>query len=179
MMRALTLTDNEFTAWCLQLEQTTYQLMQRGVEHSATHGFQNMVCFAHDQFGFHIKDYFIEFYGEEKESHWLEEFFHRDLITTTHAYQDDTSYRSLYIDCTLLEKQRKTAWPDLKVSLTALPDLEENKNVGYRTFTDNDIGGINISPAQIPLIFKQNRTLCIEIILRREQSSQLFQLHEL
>jgi pimeloyl-ACP methyl ester carboxylesterase len=172
IIRALTISDNEFPAWCKTLEQATADVMQSNATQSSKHGFQNTVSFVHDQFNQHVKDYFLEFYNAENNSNGLADLFHRDLITTTHSYQDDTSYRSLYIDCTLLYQQQPL--PTLTISLTALPEFNKNKNVGYRTFTDQDIGGIKIDPQQILEVFKPNRTLLVEILLKREQAEHVF-----
>jgi hypothetical protein len=165
MLQALQVSDKDFPAWCKALAQAT------------DHGFQNTVSFVHDQFDQHISDYFLEFYND-KES-WLADLFHRAVITTTHAYSDDTSYRSLYMDCTVLYQQFAKSWPELQMSLTALPEFKKNQNVGYLTFTDKDIGGISINKEQLPTIFQANRTLFIDILLRREQADHVFDIQPL
>jgi pimeloyl-ACP methyl ester carboxylesterase len=175
IVRALTISDNDFPTWCKTLKQATDSVMQNNIQDSSKHGFQNTVSFVHDQFNQHVQDYFLEFYDSENNPGGLADLFHRDLITTTHAYADDNSYRSLYIDCTLLYQQlNKENWPTLNISLTALPEFNKNKNVGYRTFTDQDIGAIKIDQQQIADIFKPNRTLLMEIILKREQADEIF-----
>ncbi len=177
--QALTVTDKDFPAWCKTLTDKTSQLMQQGTTKSATHGFQNTVSFVHDQFDQHIQDYFLEFYGDEENLHWLAQLFHGGIITTTHAYIGDTSFRSLYMDCTLLQQELTKDWQTLNISLTALPEFKRNGNVGYRTFTDKDIGAIAIAKTKINEIFTANRTLLLEILLRREQAETLLTIQPL
>lgn len=178
ILRGLQVDDASFASWCNSLNQMTQQVMLHGVNSAATHGYQNTVTMLRDQFNNHVTDYFIEFFNGEDKHPLLEEIFHHDIITTSHAYTDDTSYRSLYIDCTLLNAN-VSQWQNMQISLTALPDFAQNKNVGYRTFTDKDIGAINLTQQEIMQVFVANRTLLVEILLQREQSARLFSLNNL
>lgn len=181
IVEALTVSDQNFSNWCHTLETTTQKLMQKSAAEASKHGFQNTVSFVRDQFNQSVKDYFLEFYDGDNHPVWLDDFFHRDLITTTHAYADNHSYRSLYIDCTLLYQKLHSEkdWPTLHVSLTALPEFNKNKNVGYRTFTDQDIGSITIDKEKLTEVFKPNRTLFMEIVLKREQADHVFEIKSL
>lgn len=174
MKQALEIEDQVFLQWCDILKTHTEQVMLQGAQVTYTHGFQNTVCFVQDQFNQHVQDYFMEFFCEEEGSSWFEDIFHRNILGTTHPYSKDSSYRSLYVDCTLLAAQLTKDWQAMNMSLTAMPQISRNKNVGYCTFTDKDIGSIAISKQQVPELFMPNRTLLVEILLRRQQADNLF-----
>jgi hypothetical protein len=179
ILGALRVGDNEFSSWQKKLSKYTDGVVEQGVSDQSLHGFQNAVFFVHDQFKQHIKDYFVEFYTADKRQRWLTQYFYEDVIRNIHAYGDDNSFRSVYIDCTNLYSQLDKNWEHLNVSLTALPEFKQNKNVGYRTFTDEDIGSLVIPKGHIPRYFKSNRTLLVRMILRREQAEHVFQLNPL
>ena len=173
---ALTVTDAGFEAWCRRLDQVTAGTMHAGRKDSYTHGFQNTVCVVRDDAGESVRDYFLEFYIDDDDSGWFSEMFHRDAIRTVHAHKDNASYRSVLVDCTVLHKQVDKEKDVMKVSLTAVPEFRKNGKVGYRTFTDNDIGGIRIPLPRIREFFQENRTLMVRFTLHREQADSLFRL---
>ena len=176
ILKALTVEDAEFDGWCTQLDQETARVMALRADDTYRHGYQNTVFFVGDQFGRHVQDYFIEFYLEDKDASWFEEMFHRDAIRTTHAYGDDTAYRSIMIDCTTLHSRIDKPFETMSISLTALPRFSENKNVGYSTFTDQEIGAVKIPKPRMQQVFQGNRTALVEVMLKREQAEELFTL---
>lgn len=175
----LTVTDEHFITWCQQLQELSTNVVQAGVGDVRTHGFQNSVFLVQNQFGEHVQDYFLEFYLPDFEKTWFAEIFHEDIISTTHTYGKDKGYRSLYIDCTILAQQMQKSWQQMCLSLTAMPELNRNGKVGYRSVNDSDIGAIKFNKADISKLFVPNRTLLTNITIRREQAEQVFDIHRL
>lgn len=171
----LKIKDNGFDAWCKQLDDETMKVMKmkKYEKNNYTHGYQNTVFLVRDQFKHHVQDYFMEFEVVDNEKGW----FHRDAIRTVHAYCDDKAYRSLLVDCTTLRQQIDNDFEKMKMSLIALPQFKVNKNVGYRTFGGKDIAAIELSKARTIELFRANRTIFAEVILKREQSKSVFQIH--
>ena len=172
IIKALTVSDDEFKSWCKTLNN---QVKQPSTE-NPMHGFQNSVFLVRDQFDQHVQDYFLEFYLNRNKQKWFAEVFHQDVIKNVHAYQADKSYRSVNIDWTTLAEQMKKPWECMHMSLTALPEFRRNGNVGYRTFTEKDIGAITLSKEQVVDTFMANRTLLVRLTLKREQADHLFQI---
>jgi pimeloyl-ACP methyl ester carboxylesterase len=174
ILRALQVTDKTFPRWCEELTDYTKKVMACALEKKNLHGFQNSVFVVKDQFEQHVKDYFLEFYTPKDSHDWLTQHFYENVIKKVRTYSEDSSYRNLYLDCTSFYQQMNKKWKSLGVSLIALPEFRHNGNVGYRTFTDEDIGYINIPKENITQIFQENRTLLVKIKLRREQADKVF-----
>ncbi|MBC8284675.1 MAG: alpha/beta hydrolase [Nitrospinae bacterium] len=174
----LRVTDANFKGWCKQLEDETSSIMVAREEKrdSYYNGFQNTFFLVRDQFGMHVDDYFLEFY--ENRSSWFEEFFHEKVIHSVHAHSDDSAYRSMLTDCTKLRHgiEGRKQFKEMRISLIARPEFEENGNVGYKTLDDRDIGSVVIPVEAIPNYFQRNRTLFVEITLKREQASGIFKI---
>lgn len=175
----LTVADQNFFDWCQQLNELTQNVMLQGRQNPYTHSYQNSVFLVQNQYGEHIPDYFLEFYTPNGDQNWFAQVFHQDVISNAHPYGQDNSYRSLYINYTLLQQQFAKTWEQMCLSLTALPEFKRNGNVGYRTFTDDDIGAIQFSKEQVAKLFAPNRTLLTRITIRREQAERVFQIHNL
>jgi hypothetical protein len=174
LLKGLTVRDDEFQAWCNELGKHTASTMKDGAGKLYTHGFQNTVVLVRDDAGSDVRDYFIEFYVEGRKSGWFEEMFHEEVIRTVHPHTDASAYRSILIDCTRLHEEVQKKNGRMKVSLTAFPEFLKNRNVGYRTFADADIGGIPIPFEKLKNWFQENRTLLVRITLRREQADSIF-----
>jgi hypothetical protein len=175
---ALTISDEEFPAWCRQMETMTGNVLSECADIDYRHGCQNTVVLVQDQFGGRVGDYFLEFYADDKDdpADTVANLFHEDAIHNVHAYSLDSAYRSLLIDCTRIEQHlAKTAMPHpLRISLTATPVFRDEGNVGYDTCTDNDIGALRVEAKDIPGLFQPNRTLLVTIKLKREQGENVF-----
>lgn len=176
--KALQVTDNEFKPWCNFLAKAREQGVQTTSTTNSRH-YQNSVFFVQDQFGNHIQDYFLEFFINQKGKQWFAEIFHRDVIKTVHSYSADKSYRSVYVDCTTLGEQLIRPWEGMNLSLTAVPEFNRHGSVGYRTFSDKDIGAIMLTKEQVNKLFKPNHTLLVRLTLRREQADHLFVIKKL
>ena len=157
---ALGISDDEFAGWC-------QQLIAEEKAQPTQYGYQNVVIQVRDQFAAPVQDYFIEFYEADAEH----------IAKTIHAYGDDASFRSLYMDCHALQAKNKTNLGDIKIRLTALPVLGEQGNtVGYRRFDDDNLGAITITQQDISKVFVPHRTLLLRITLKREQADEVFAL---
>ncbi|MBI4563898.1 MAG: alpha/beta hydrolase [Planctomycetes bacterium] len=176
IIEGLEITDERYDGFCERLAEETRRTMLLRKDDATTHGYQNTVVFVRDQFGTAVKDYFIEFYLQDDDTGWFEEFFHRDAIRKVHANGEDPSYRSIYVDCTTLHRRIDRETEGLEMSLTAIPEFRMNRNVGYRTFTDDDIGGVRLSKQTLGRLFQENRTALVEIVLKREQSPDVFKI---
>jgi hypothetical protein len=179
----LTVTDAKFDSWCLKLDAETNAVMtaREQQNNSYYNGYQNTVFLVRDQFCMHVGDYFLEFFDNDENSDWFEEFFHQDVIRTLHAHSEDKAYRSMLIDCTCLMKKIKNhnKFQEMRISLTAKPEFRVNGKVGYQTVTDDDIGAIKVPKGDIPKVLNANRTLFVEIILKRQQAEKVFQIKKL
>ncbi len=179
IINALNVDDKNFNQWIKTLAQNNVRVMANGKTSLNSQGYQNTVCYCHDQHGNQVKDFFLEFYAEEKKNKWLAERFHTEVIQSVHAYVDNYSYRSLLINCTILNTLFNACCPRLNISLTAMPELLQNGLVGYRTFGKNAVGALMLDHQQVPLLFQENRTLLVDINIRREQTNKVFQLKTL
>ncbi|MDR3458533.1 MAG: alpha/beta hydrolase [Verrucomicrobiae bacterium] len=178
LAEGLQVDDAGFSAYCARLDAATQAVMAAREAGSDRYywGYQNTVVLVKDQFGNHVGDYFLEFYGAANDTFW-ESLFHGKVIEDVHPYSDDNGYRSVLIDTTRLQAALAgaPAAAPLQFSLSASPDISNNE-VGYASFTDNDIGAISIPTGQIPLFFSPNRTLFVEVIITRKQKDEIFKL---
>lgn len=177
LVAGLQIDDAGFNLYCAQLDTATQAVMatREGQGDRYYWGYQNTVFLVKDQFGFHVQDYFLEFYGATADTFW-EDLFHGKIIEDVHAYGDDNGYRSLLIDTKRLRDALAGA-PNapLQFSLTASPDIASNE-AGYATFAEGDIGAISLPSDQVPLLFQANRTLFVEVTISRKQRDEIFKL---
>lgn len=178
ILRGLLVTDNEFEKWCDETARHTQLMANLGIDVPSKHGFQNTVCKVYDQFQQPVDDYFLEFFGSGRHEEQMAELFHDEAITNIHPFCDDPSYRSLYINCTKLYQEFNKANHKLLISLTALPEFEKPGDVGYRTFSDEDMGSLVLKPEDFVTIFQENRTVLVRIKLKREQSARIFKIKQ-
>jgi pimeloyl-ACP methyl ester carboxylesterase len=179
IIQSLMVTDQDFTQWVEQTAKHTQLITNLGVQNSNKQGFQQIICHVDDQFQQAVPDYFIEFYGENEHTDRIAELFHVDTIQDVHPYGNDTSYRCLYMNCTRLYQAFNQYQHKLLISLTALPEFIKQGEVGYRTFTDTDIGSVAIMPEDFVNLFQDNRSLIVRIKLKREQSPRVFEIKAL
>ncbi len=92
-----------------------------------------------------------------------------------HAHKDNSCYRSFMIDCTALYRIIEAQDEVLNISISAMPDLNDERNlVGYRSFGNDDIGQLSLNANAVREFFVPNRTLFIDITLPRQQKNELF-----
>jgi pimeloyl-ACP methyl ester carboxylesterase len=179
VIAALQIDDAGFNAYCANLEDTVTQVMAAREAQSDRYywGYQNTVFLVKDQFGAHVQDYFLEFYGPAADTFW-EDLFHGKIMQDVHAYSNDSGFRSVLIDTKRLTDALAAgagSGTPLQFSLTASPDIASNE-VGYATFTDADISALSIPVDQISLFFQPNRTLFVEVTIARKQRDEIFKL---
>ena len=175
IVAGLQIDDAGFSAYCAAQDAANQVVMAARQAASDPYywGYQNTVFLVKDQFGNHVQDYFLEFYGPAADTFW-EDLFHGKVIEDVHAYTNDAGYRSLLIDIkTLLSVQPQNA--PLQISLSANPDISSNE-VGYSSFAEGSIGAISLPQNQLPLLFQPNRTIFIEVTISRQQKTDIFQL---
>ena len=173
-------TKSAFDTWVNDCKHHTQAILNKYENKLKTykHGYQNTVFHVLDDDGFDIDDYVIEFYQDPNdEDDEFSEAFNNFVVSTVHCYSDNPSYKSFMINCTVLERLVNKYKKPIRISLSALPDYNDKKNVvGYQTFENNDIGYLAIAPEDTQKYFKANRTLLVEITLSRKQKSALFTL---
>lgn len=187
IIAGLEIDDAGFMKYCDDLDAKTRTVVNaREADSESYHwGYANAVFFVRDQFFKHVTNYFIEFFNDHP-SNFLEDIFHRKILQDTHPFSDDNAYRAMLIDTrTLREALWKPEAAVVKISLTAEPEFSINK-VGYRTFNDEDIAAIELTPAMVLSawnaaaakldhgLFTPNETVFIELILRRDQRDAIF-----
>ena len=65
----------------------------------------------------------------------------------------------------------------LSLSVTAYPELDERRPVGFTTLGDDGIGGVRISAGDIATFFQPHRTALVTLQLTRQQAEETFCFH--
>ena len=180
IVRALTVTDDEFAAWRQELANNNDKLLPTQVKGGGKkHGFQNTVVRVQDQYGAGVPDYLLEFYEKDDDRGKIAELVHATAIENVHKYSGDQSYRSFYFDCTRLGATIDKIGEFLSMSLTSFPELGKRSPVGFTTFAYDGIGGVRIAKDEIGKFFVPHRTVLITLRLERQQSDRTFRLSSL
>lgn len=177
-------SKDEFEKWMRTCANRTDAVMKTYAKKKDIykHGFQNTVIRVTDDQGFDVTDYVMEFYQDAEKGFFdrFSEMFNDKVVTKVHAYKENSAYRSFMINCTELYRIIDKPNEHLRISLSAMPDIHDDKNmVGYRTFEDGDIDYLELSPDQLKQYFIPNRTLFVDIKLTREQKDKLFRISRL
>ena len=100
---------------------------------------------------------------------------------SVHAYSDDPSYRSFYIDCTSLFRSIDRTGEFLGISITANdhPEMDPGALVGFTPYGEGGRGGLRIMHGELGDFFAPNRTVLLTLQLTRQQSETVFQLNRL
>jgi len=181
IVEALQVTDAQFEAYCDRLDALSARYRTQEAEDTYTHGFQNTVVRLSDDMGANIPDYFLEIFAklpsgnvDDKVTSRLQKHF----INTVHPYGDDKSYRSLLCDVTWLRSEIPDK--ELYFSITAMPNVKEKDNVvGYETFGWDDIGSFGATRDDLKGIFTPDRTLLLDMRLKRAQRDKVFEFARL
>jgi hypothetical protein len=174
ILRALSVTDAGFTAWCDECATETDEVMEARAGSTSTQGFQNTVVRLVDHEGHAVGDYLVEFYEEDDDRNFIARIFHTTALAHVHVYGDDPSYRSLKVNCTKLAKMIDKLSEALSISVAAHPVLDKDSPAGFRTFKDDDIGGIRIPQGKVADFFACNRTLLMTMRVKRERADRVF-----
>ncbi len=181
IVRSLTVTDDEFEDWREDLaERNAYFLWKAAAQHNPEkYGYQNTVVRVQDQFGVGVEDFLLELFEKDYDRTRTSRRLHRAAFRSVHAYSDDRSYRSIYIDCTSLFRNIDREGEFLGLSITAHPEMNERALVGFAPEGQNGMGDIRIMRQDLSYYFEPNRTLFITVELTRQQSELVFQLKQL
>lgn len=182
IVKALSVASSvEFDKWVKSCTAKTRTVMKNYADDSDEykHGYQNTVFRVRDDQGFDVTDYVIEFYHDAEKGLFdrFSALFNKNAVSNVHAYKDNSAYRSFMINCTELYKVINEEGEYLRISLSAMPDYNDEKTmVGYRTFEDGDMDYLELGPKELKQFFVPNRTLFVDITLTRLQKKELFTL---
>lgn len=180
VLEALEVTARDFAAWCERCRVETDRVMDKHDQprklDAHKHGYQNIVFRVRDDFGNAVNDYVVEFYQDVNDARdKIARRFNRDALGSTHAYRDDTSLRSFMVNCTRMFAIIDKPEEFLKISLSATPNIDDVDNlVGYSTFGADDIGCLVLDRDHLSTLFQRNRTVLVEIVLKRAQQPDVF-----
>ncbi|QBB69455.1 alpha/beta hydrolase [Pseudolysobacter antarcticus] len=181
ILDALATDDATFEDYCDALQAASGTLEVSQDLDKNTQGYQNTVIHLIDNQAQPVTDYLIEAYVPSGDTaptaddvdDELTKTVQEDVLVDAHVYSDDKSYRALLFNCTRLKGLLTSVGKNLEISVTALPQVKA-KSAGYKTFGYDDVGGILLTPAQQNAMFGADRTILIQITIRREQSPDLF-----
>ncbi|SDR79213.1 hypothetical protein SAMN05216271_0406 [Halopseudomonas sabulinigri] len=175
---ALMVPDTGFEAWRLRLKSHCHQVSLAAAQRSGDHfqRYQNTVFRVFDNHGESVTDYIIEFYINDDRTtreRRLTKVIQEEVIKGVHVFSGEKTYRSLLINCDRLYELLPRPEDRLRISITAYPEVSNGK-VGYRTYTDDDIGALSLSLQQVRDMFRPHRTLLITLCLKRYQQEDVF-----
>ncbi|MEH6566291.1 MAG: alpha/beta hydrolase [Halopseudomonas sp.] len=175
---ALMVPDSGFDAWRMRLASHCHQVSEVAAQRPGDHfqRYQNTVFRVLDNHGAPVNDYIIELYVNDDRTtreRRLTQVIQEEVIKGVHVFSGEKHYRSLLINCDLLYQLLLREQDRLRISITAYPEVSSGK-VGYRTYTDDDIGALSLSRAQVRDMFRPNRTLLITLCLKRYQQADVF-----
>ncbi|SDS43588.1 hypothetical protein SAMN05216198_1943 [Halopseudomonas litoralis] len=177
---ALQMTDEEFPAFVARLKVFSAAAREEGAGKTHTQGYQNTVVRLMDDTQAFVPDYFWEMFAKSRDEKRLDNrltgVIQEDIFDKTHAYGDNPAYRSLLFNTTLLRDRVMSAGIPLFVSVTAMPDVRETGTVGYSTVGYDDIGSIKLTPERLMELFKPDRTVLIDMQIKRMQTDKVFRL---
>lgn len=181
---ALLVEDDSFEAWQRKLESHNQQVTEVAERRRGSHfdSYQNLVIRVSDTHGQPVPDYLIEFYMNDdfsRRDKTLTQRLQEEVIVNVHAYSDDPSVRTLLINCTRLYKLFSRSSDRLCISITAYPDIRTGSNlVGYKTYTDDDIGSLSLSMDQLSELFRPHTTVLATVKIRRFQNERVFRFRD-
>ncbi|MYF89403.1 MAG: hypothetical protein F4186_08665, partial [Boseongicola sp. SB0676_bin_33] len=176
IVKSLTVTDDRFETWRDELSMRNDALLDRAyrARRPEKHAYQNTVIRVEDQYGVGVEDYLLEFFERDDDRTRNSRRLHRAAFRSVHAYSDDRSYRSFYIDCTSLFRSIDRNTEFLGVSICAHPEMEGETPVGFAAFGQGGRGGLRIMHRDLHDFFAPNRTLLLTLQLTRQQSGSVF-----
>lgn len=175
--QALSVTDAGFEAHCQSL--STLNAMHRREEQTNAYaqGYQNVVIYVEDDQGRPVGDYFIEVFVKQKTGNAVDNaltaLVQREVMASVHTNQLNSAFRSLKMNCDILQAKLVDDMRPLYISITAHPEIKDTKSVGYSTISYNDIGSIKIDINDLGRIFMEDRTLFIHLVIKRVQVDTL------
>ena len=132
IIKALSISSGaEFQRWAKTCHNKTRAVMKGSANIKYKQGYQNTVFRVRDDLGNDVEDYVIEFYQNTASAKdRIAKMFNRDAVSKVHAYKDNGAYRSFIINCTKLVKIINKPNESLRISLSAMPNINDEKNFG-------------------------------------------------
>ncbi|MBX3704079.1 MAG: alpha/beta hydrolase [Steroidobacteraceae bacterium] len=178
--RALTVDDSGFAALCADLEAFSDQARKDGAGKRFTQGYQDTVIRLTDSMDDFVTDYFLEVFAKTPDGSKVDDRLTRaiqeEVMAKVHVYGDNAAYRSLMFNTTAVQEKLIAPQRPLYISVTAMPDIRKTRTVGYSTFGYDDIGSIKLMPARIARLFRPDRTVLVDMTIRREQTDRVFRI---
>jgi len=176
ILGALTVSDGDFSetgmqfSWQTKIDNTDPSVGQRSDR------LQNTVTYLRDNLNQDVEDYFVEFYRTGETDENFEKELYERFISSVHPYEDNTAYRSIYLDMNEFDKiKNELGINKLFISLTAHPLYRPPAYpVGYVSLAENQTGGLQLSAEQLPEFFTAHRTLLVDITINRVVDESVF-----
>jgi hypothetical protein len=183
ILNALTVTDDSFDSHCDELDAISSDARLDGEADPYTHGYQNTVVHLVDNLETDVKDYFLElFIKEQNNSITIDDsmtsILQENVVTKVHIYKENSAYRSLMINCTRLDELSPEISGPLCIAITALPDINQTKSVGYDTFAWDAIDSLKLDSNTTKQFFKCDRTVLVEFSIKRKQTEKVFSFNK-
>ena len=181
IVTSLTVKDDAFEQWRNELSARNGELLDRTrrTRDPEKHGYQNTVVRVQDQYGVGVEDFLVEFFEKDDDRTRSSRKVHRAAFRSVHAYSDDRSYRSFYIDCTALSRNIDKTSEYLGISVGAHPEMDDKAVVGFVPHGQSGKGGLRIAHRDLGNFFSPNRTLLLRLQLVRRQSESVFRFNRL
>ncbi len=175
--QALAVTDAGFDAHCQALATLNAQHRRAEQGKTYTQGYQNVVIYVEDDQHRPVEDYFIEVFakqpGRNAVDNRLTAILQREVMASVHTHQTNSAFRSLKMNCDVLQTELIEGMRPLYLSITAHPEIRDTRSVGYSTISYKDIGSIKIDINDLGKIFMEDRTLFVHLIIKRMQVESL------
>ena len=181
IVTALTVPDEGFESWRESLSTRNRALLDKAdsTRSPEKHGYQNTVVRVRDQFGVGVEDFVLEFFEKDDDRTRYARKVHRAALRSVHAYSDDPSYRSFFVDCTALFRTIDKSGEFLGVSITAHPEMDSRAPVGFTPYGEGGRGGLRIMRGALGEFFAPNRTVLFTLEITRQQSESVFHLNRM
>lgn len=178
--RALTVGDQDFGTLISDLEAFSAKARTDGAGNKFTQGYQDTAVKLTDDVDDFVSDYFLEVFSKKPDEKSVDDrltaAIQEDILSKVHVYGDNAAYRSLMFNTTQVQQKLLSPQRALYISVTAMPDIRKTKTVGYSTFGFDDIGSIKLTPTRIAKLFQPDRTVLVDIKIRREQDEKVFRI---
>lgn len=177
LREALTVSDDGYADHVAAFAAHNAQARRAQADDAYTHGYQNTVIRVIDDAQSYVGDYFVEAFaktpGGQREDKALTRRIQEEVLVHAHSHQRNPAFRALRFDCDALQTMLLDRDAPLYLRITAQPDIDETGSVGYRTLNFRDVGAIRIDPAELGLLFRADRTVLVDLRIKREQVPDL------
>lgn len=183
ILKALSLAPADYQQWIQYLASETQKIVDTAENRRGDHydQYANLVVLVEDNLQHPVPDYVLEFYvnnDEGRRDRGLTQRVNEEVIQSVHANKSNSAYRSFLINVTVLQKLFPNPTDCLSMSLSARPELSTG-NVGYKTYSEDDIGAWKIKRDQLLTFFEPNKTLLVKMLIQRYQKDKVFALKKM